>query len=399
MGVVGPDTMAQRIAFLIDSYTGPWAGTERQLWYLLQHLDRERFEPHLVLLRHTDYSRRTEDWPCPVHVLEVGSLASVGGVRGFFRLVALLRRLDAQIVHGYFQDASLIGPLAARLAGGRFIAGRRDMGIWYTRANLTILRLIASQVDAVIANSKAVRALVAARERIPSARISVIYNGLDAESRSAEAAGLDGRVPSGAPVIGIVANLHQVKRHADLIRAFRRVVEAVPEAHLVLVGQGALEGELRQLAEAEGVAAQTHFLGRVEQPAGVIRGFTVAALCSASEGLSNALMECLREGKPVVCSDVGGNPELVTDGVNGYLYAVGDEATLAERLVRLLRDPTLRSAMGEAAARTIAGMTLDAMVSAHMAVYESLLEERDFPRVGQYREGGQLEYGKKAEEP
>ncbi|MDR2877614.1 MAG: glycosyltransferase [Chromatiales bacterium] len=371
--------MVQRIAFIIDSYTGPWAGTERQLWYLLQHLDRERFEPHLVILRHADYSRNTQAWPCPVHVLELGSLASIKGMLGFFRLVTLLKHIDARIVHAYFQDASMIGPLAAKLAGARFVAGRRDMGIWYTRANLRVLRLFAPLVDAVIANSKAVREQVAIKEGVSSARIAVIYNGLDAGSSAGNVASLDDVIPANAPVIGIVANLHHVKRHADLIRAFRRVVEAVPEAHLVLVGQGELESELRQLAAAEGVSGQTHFLGRVEQPVGVIRRFTVAALCSASEGLSNALMECLREGKPAVCSNVGGNPELVTDGVNGYLYPVGDEAELADQLVRLLQDDTLRSTMGEAAASAMAGMTLDAMVNAHMDFYASLLEGKKMP--------------------
>lgn len=246
------------------------------------------------------------------------------------------------------------------------------MGVWYTRGNLRVLRWLAPLVDRVIANSNAVSALVSAREDIAESRISVIYNGLEDTSSSNRPEYLDDRIPPGAPVIGIVANLRPVKRHADLVMAFTRVRQAVPDAHLVIVGHGELEESLRALAASLGVADRVHFLGRVEAPAGVIRRFSVGVLCSESEGLSNALMEYLREGKPAVCTDVGGNPELVIDGENGFLYPVGDEAALAEYLVHLLREGTLAAAMGAAAVRSMATMTMDNMVRGHMAVYEAL---------------------------
>ena len=368
--------MSQKIVFLIDSFTGPWAGTERQLWYLLQGIDRQRFEPHLFLLRHSEFSEYAKSWPCPVQVLGVGRLASFEGVKGFARLVKLLRSIDARILHAFFQDSSLLGPFAARLAGARFVAGRRDMGIWYTPTNLKFLRLAARLVDRVIANSKAVKELVAAEERISMSRISVIYNGLEEWSGTCQQEmSLDDRIPPGAPVIGIVANLRPVKRHVDLIRAFAKVRQAVPAAHLVIAGEGELEEQLRQVAVSQGVAvaAHTHFIGRVEDAASIIRCFSVGVLCSESEGLSNAIMEYLKEGKPVVCTDVGGNPELVTEGVNGFLYPVGNEKVLVDRLVCLLTDDKLLREMGRAAAQSIEPLTTSNMVRSHMAVYESMI--------------------------
>ena len=365
--------MNQRIVFIIDSFAGPWAGTERQLWYLLQGIDRRRFEPHLILLRHSEFSLNAREWPCPVEVLGLGRLASLDGVRGLVRLVRLLRSLDVAIVHAFFQDASLLGPVAARFAGARFVAGRRDMGIWYTRSNLRLLRMLSRLVDRVIANSNAVRELVAAREGISRSRISVVYNGL--EEVNVDDSGpttLENCIPAGVPVVGIVANLRPVKRHADLINAFARVRENVPSAHLVIVGDGELEESLRGLARSHGLEGCTHFLGRIESPASIVRRFTVAVLCSESEGLSNALMEYLSEGKPVVCTDVGGNPELVTDGQNGFLYSAGDHETLAERLVLLLNDIERLEKMGRAAARSVARLTANHMVDTHMDVYESM---------------------------
>ncbi len=367
--------MAQRIGYLIDSFVGPWAGTERQLWHLLEGLDRERFEPHLFLLRDCDYSVQAQDWPCPVDVLGLEKIASPGGVAGVLRLARLFRQKQISLAQGFFLDASLVGPVAARLAGARFIAGRRDMGIWYTRNNLKLLRLVGRLVDRVIANSRAVGDHVVREEGIPADRLSIIFNGLEPTQPGEGAGAPVPGVPEGVPVVGIVANLRQVKRHEDLIRAIALVRETVPDVQLVIVGEGELEQALRALADSCGVAAATHFLGRVTAPRSVVRRFTVAALCSESEGLSNALMEYLSEGKPSVCTDAGGNPELVTDGYNGFLYPVGDVSGLADRLVRLLTDAALVGSMGMNASRSVARLGIPEMLAQHMAVYDSILQD------------------------
>ncbi len=361
------------VVFLLDAFTGPWAGTERQLWYLIQSLDRRRFKPVLVVLRHSEYSRNELEWPCEFYVAGLFSLGSLNGAGGLTRLVLLLRKLKADIVHAFFHDSSLIGPVAARLAGACFVAGRRDMGIWYTPACLKLLRLERCLVDHVITNCNAVKELVAEKEGIARDRISVVNNGFElVANNDVNSSSLDVVIPEGAPVIGVVANLRPVKRHADVIRAFARITKELPSTHLVLAGEGELEEPLRELAISLDVSENTHFLGKVDDVAAVIRRFYVGVLCSESEGLSNALIECLGAGVPVVCTDTGGNPELVIDGKNGYLYPVGDEAILADRIVRLLKDRELAETMSMAAASSIQSMSVDKMVDSHMAIYEAM---------------------------
>jgi glycosyltransferase involved in cell wall biosynthesis len=165
----------------------------------------------------------------------------------------------------------------------------------------------------------------------------------------------------------MVAHFHPWKRQRDLVRAFREVLRHHPRAHLVLVGSGACEAEVR--AECDGtLLRRVHFAGAVSNPLPLVRHFTIGVLCSDSEGLSNSVLEYQACGLPVVCTNVGGNVELVQDGTNGFLIPPGDVPALADRLRRLLDDPALRAAMG-AKGRTVASAhSLSAMADAHMAL-------------------------------
>ncbi len=365
--------MASKIIYLLDSFDGPYGGTETQLWHLVQRLDRSEFAPELVMLRHTDFTRGAVDWPCDARVLSVTKLFSLDGMRKLAGLVRYLRKSEARILQAFFTEASLIGPLLARLCGMKYVASRRDLGIWYTPAILRFLRAVRGLVDTVIVNSRAVRDLVTGAEKIPADRIHVIVNGLAESVQDMPQAGLPRE--ESAPVIGIVANLKRVKRIEDLLHAFVQVRERFAAAHLVVVGEGELEDELKALAVDLGISGAVTFTGRVEEPSALIAGFDIAVLCSQSEGMSNALMEYLRAGKPVVCTNVGGNPELVEDTANGFLIPVGDVDALAAGIIRIAGDRALYAAMSAQARQSVRPYSLEAMVEQHMAVYRSLAGE------------------------
>jgi glycosyltransferase involved in cell wall biosynthesis len=107
-----------------------------------------------------------------------------------------------------------------------------------------------------------------------------------------------------------------------------------------------------------------------------IERFTVAVLCSESEGFSNSIIEYLQAGRPVVCTATGGNPEIVRDGHNGFLVPVGDAAALAERLVRLLSDDALARRLGAAGREIVSSYTQARMVTEQMACYDDVLAGR-----------------------
>ncbi|MPY87935.1 MAG: glycosyltransferase [Luteitalea sp.] len=373
MNVPGP----VKIVYLMDCYRGPHAGTEAQLLQLLKGLDRTRFEPSLIVFRPTPFVQAADALPCPVSILGIQRLASP---RTWTRLLAFareLKRSGVRLVHIFFNDASTIAPPFCRLGGARTVVGRRDMGFWYTPANLRLLRISNRFVDTVVANSEAVKTNVHQREGFPLERTVVLRNGHDpARFHAAPEPHLRERLGIGAddPIVGMVANLRPIKRHDDLVRAFALVRRRHPRAHLLLIGEGKAKGQLQSLVNDLALATSVHFLGAVADAIPFIKHLDVCALSSASEGLSNAILEYLGCGKPVVCTRVGGNPELIADGQNGFLVDTGDVATMADRIDCLLSNTVLARTMARRATEAFhEQFTSEHMITAHMDLYDRLL--------------------------
>jgi glycosyltransferase involved in cell wall biosynthesis len=151
-------------------------------------------------------------------------------------------------------------------------------------------------------------------------------------------------------VVTAVARLTPQKGHTHLLEAMARLSREAPQARLMLAGEGPLRAALEAQCERLGLNGQARFLGLVPRAKlpDLLAETDVVALPSLWEGLPVALIEAMSAGKPIVASDVGGNPELVAHGVNGLIVPVGDSAALAEALLRLARDPDLRQRMGRA---------------------------------------------------
>ncbi len=361
--------------YLMDAYAGPYAGTERQLFSLVSRLDRRSFEPHLTVLRHTPYLDR-KDLPCPVEILNIPRILSLGTPIKLWRYARSLVRRRFSVVHVVFNDASVVAPFFLKLAGLRVVVSRRDMGFWYTRGNLRLLRLNRPFVDVVVANSRAVKRNVEQAEGFPDHKVRIIYNGYD------DAGGCGSRptavraqlgIDESAPIVGAVANLRPIKRLADLIEAFALILKTHPTSRLVVVGDGEERESLTKRARSLGIAQAVRFAGRVPDTLPFVREFAVGVLCSESEGFPNAIIEYMYCGKPTVCTAVGGAPEILEHGVHGFLVPVGDVTAIAECLTRLLSDESLAAKLGNAARERVRiQCSPDGMIEAHSKLYASL---------------------------
>jgi glycosyltransferase involved in cell wall biosynthesis len=366
-----------RIEFVLDTIDTPTGGTEKQLVELIRRIDRSRFDLELAVHYQSEYLLR-EFKECPVHVVGFRSFKSIRSWLNIFRLARHLRKRKPDIVHTYFQDGYVVGILSARLAGVRkIVAGRRNQGYWMDQYPHSLYRCIKRWVDLFVTNSESTKRWVSDAEGVDPSRIMVIHNGV-------EISAFDGRdqesmthirdrygIPSGAPVVGIVANLRPVKRIDVFLQAAMLVADKKPEVRFLVVGHDGQGGELLVLADRLGIADKVIFTGRIMDVAPVIRIFDIGVLSSDSESFSNSVVEYLAAGLPVVTTDVGGAREAVEDGVNGYVVPVGDHRSMADRILEVLAGGRMQE-MGVASRQRAEMFRMEAMVRKHEDLYAQL---------------------------
>ncbi|KAA1175044.1 glycosyltransferase family 4 protein [Marinobacter salinexigens] len=358
-----------KLAIIMDQYNNPFAGTESQVLKLVEGLKAVGWDIRFAVFRETGFTRNG-DFPVSVDHLGVGSISSPGSWLGVYRYAKTLKREGFGLAHVFFNDASVICPPMMRLAGLRTIISRRDMGFWYNTLYLRALGVTGRFVSAAVCNSQAVADITGKMEHLSPEKLHVIYNGYpDVEAAPIESN--PGKDPL-KPIIGLVANLRPIKRIDDLLRACGLLRDRGYNFELTIAGGGNQES-YRELAEDLNIGDKVTFLGGVSNPEEHIQQFDVAVLCSETEGFSNAIIEYMRAGKPVVCTRTGGNPEIVADGENGYLVPVGNVEALADAIGRLMDDPELRTKMGKAALATMAGKySMANMIQQHIDLYARL---------------------------
>ncbi|WP_341936717.1 glycosyltransferase [Marinimicrobium sp. C2-29] len=368
------------IVFLVDSLHSIAAGSERQIYKLVEGLVSSNHQVKLVLLRHTAFTRGGFDFPCPVECVEVTRIASLSAAR---KMLALRKRLKGQsvdLVHAYFPDSCLLAPLYLKSQRLKVFTSRRDMGLIYKGKPAALYRLLRHRTDGVISNSRAVAALVRRKEHLSAHASFVAYNGIEPYETGSEGDGTPiYRSPESIKLI-LVANIKPVKRTLDAVKAVGRLMEKGHSAELALVGEPQDKEYVEQIKAyiAEfGLERAIHWLGQVREPRRLLRQADVGLLISESEGLSNTLMEYMQAGLPAVASNVGGNPELVEDGVTGKLIAKGQVEELVSTISDLASDGDLKKAMGEAGKRKIAEQfSITAMVRHHEDVYSSTTRQK-----------------------
>ncbi|MCM0611826.1 glycosyltransferase [Marinobacter sediminum] len=365
----------QPILFVIDHFRNPNAGTEGQMFNLIKGLDRVRFEPILLVFCDSEYLQ-DNGFPCEYHVLGHTRLSAPVTWAAMWKLARKFRASGIRLAHVFFNDPSIICPPVFRLNGIKTIISRRDTGYWYTPAYRTMLAVSGRFVSAVITNSDAVKQVTLRTEPFDPSQVHVVYNGYQAEEAScdmpADVTGLREKHPSSV-FVALVANIRPIKRMEDAVKGIGQLHQSGLDVHLILIGDGN-QTDLRLLASEQGVAEMVHFLGPRADVKACLKALDIGLLCSESEGFSNAIVEYMQAGLPVVCSDVGGNPEAVEHGETGYLYPCGDVAALASHLQRLSDSSELRQRIGDNAFRRARErFSMETMVAKHQEIYEGLI--------------------------
>jgi sugar transferase (PEP-CTERM/EpsH1 system associated) len=292
------------------------------------------------------------------------------------QLVGVVRDFRPTVVHTRSWGTYLEGALAATLNRTPVLIhgehGTPSPGRWRHR---WAYRLLARRTRVVITVSEALAGLYHETCRSWATEVCTIYNGVDTRRYTpavdpAEAKAALG-LPASAVVVGSVGRLAPVKGFDVLLRSMTRVASEVPEALLLLVGDGPERDALAAAAERFGITDRVRFVGHRSDVIPYYQAMDVYVNSSHSEGLSNSILEALACGVPVVATAVGGNPEVLRHaGCGGVLVPPGDPGALADALARYLRDDVGRPLYSQAARQTIVDhFGLERMVGRYEALY------------------------------
>ena len=341
-----------RIALLIDTIDSDKGGTEKQVLNIIRRIDRNQFEMKLVCLYESAWMH-TNALPCEVISLYYKGFLKPSSLLVLKRYLRLLSGRKFDVVQTFFEDSMIVGCLGKALSRRRhaLVVSRRDLGMgrdepayhWLFKK----LRPFVFRVsDGIAVNAHAIKTQVSRYGKVKPEKIDLISNGIDLPAPPRVLPALFGEFQADAWV-GIVANLKPVKRIDLLLRALAHLKESgVKEVvRAVVLGDGRLKSDLFQLAADIGIGDRVHFAGSVENVSDYLFGVDIGVLCSDKEGLSNAILEYMACGLPVVVTDAGGNSELV-DETNGACVPAGDSIALAQALAKLIESPSLRKELG-----------------------------------------------------
>ena len=375
--------------------TGGSGGAQESYTGLLLGLDRSRYDVRALSLSAGSAVQRLRALGVGVEVIDEAD--DELAVR---ELSAWLRREEIDLVHAHMYRAEVVGTRAAVAAGTAVIVATVHSSRVRSPEDVETLASLTPSMDRLIVPSEAIERKVRAEGR-DAARFAIVPNGIDLSRFSGPvrpcALRREDGIPAAAPLLGVVARLEPEKGHRHLIDAMPAILAGVPDAWLAVIGEGSEADALRAQARALGptVAGRIVFTGRRDDVSAVTADLTVAVLPSLREAQGISLLEAMARRVPVVASDVGGIPEVVTDGVDGLLVPAGNAAALAEAITGLVRDASLARRLGEAGRRTVEErFSIDAQVRRIQAVYdEELVRAGVMVGVADIAEGRPLERG------
>jgi glycosyltransferase involved in cell wall biosynthesis len=370
-------------------------GTERQVVNLGMTLDPSGFDVRFACLRRWgEFLNEIEARRIPLAEYQIRSFYHYNALIAQRRFLRDLKRNRIQIVHAYNFYANVFAVPVAKLAGVPVvIASIRDMGVYLTPRQKWVQKLVCRWADAILVNAEAVKQWLVLEGYQPE-KITVIRNGIDLSKFAGKNGhgnghlrrelGLDSR----APLVVMLSRLHRLKGIEDFLRAAAIVAGRFREARFLIVGSGfttrdggivedtAYRNELERCAASLGLERRVVFTGMRHDVPALLSETAVSVLPSLSEGLPNALLESMAMGVPVIATKVGGNPEIVEDGLTGLLVPPRDPEAVGRAICLLLENRRMAAAFGRAGSRRVAEQfSLHRMVSETERFYRRLLEQ------------------------
>lgn len=356
-------------------------GAERTLYNVLLRLDRERFSPEVITLYGGNGPIAQEIRALDIPVTDLG-MRRKWRIDALWRLSQLLRRQRPQILHACMFHANIAGRLIGRLAGVPLIITWRHTINLEGRFREALNRWTFPLSDLEFTICDLARAIDLDRAHAAPDKVVTLYNGIEVDAFSPAGTTQPNLrrafdLPERAMLIGSVGRLHPAKGFEDLLTAMVDIHRNVPQAYLLIVGDGELYDPLQAQVEQLHLTDHVILTGYRADVARILAGLDLFVMASHWEGLPLVVLEAMATGLPVVATAVGGTPEVVVEDVTGLLVPPHDPDALTNAVLRLLRDPGLRQRMGDAGrTRVVEHFTIERMVHKIEGHYEQLLLEK-----------------------
>jgi glycosyltransferase involved in cell wall biosynthesis len=366
--------MHDRIRVVEVLATGTNGGAQEHLYSLVTRMDAARFDVSIVALSTGSAVRKLQRAGASVTLIEDPDDAIATGA-----LAAHLASIRPDVIHNHMYRAELVGTRAAIALGE--IGHRRPYVVSTVHSSRVRsaedreqLHRLTPRMDRLIAVSRSIERKLHDEGRT-SAPIDLIYNGVDLERYDHQEPCCTLRdeygMEPGSQLVGVVARLEPEKGHPTLLEAWPAVLRSVPDAYLLVIGEGSQSEALQARARELRIAHRVVFTGRRDDVPAVTAALDIAVLPSYREAQGLSILEAMALSRPVVASNVGGIPEMIQDGVSGLLVEPHNAAGLARAITRLLTDHPLADTLARQAHDMVHDrFSIEIMVAALQRIYE-----------------------------
>lgn len=366
----------QKVNILHMIETSEPGGAETVLANIANHLDKKRFRSLVCVLEEGWLTKYLKKLDLPYIIIE--------NKRSYdplflWRIIRLIGREQIDILHAHEFMMTVYGSLAGRIRSVPMIGTIHGKLYYPDKARrVRMLKMAVSLCSRMIAVSEELRRFLTELFGSESDKLTTLYNGIDLEKYSSGESKAISRealsIPIDVPIVGTVSSLFRVKGLSFLLESVTQLATRYPGFLLLITGVGDQEEILKSQAESLGISESVRFLGFRDDVPRILNAMDVYVCSSLSEGHSLSILEAMACSKPIVATNVGGNPELIVNDQNGLLVDSGEPSALTTAISKLLDEPTLREAFG-AASRSIVEerFSLETMISNYQKLYEGLL--------------------------
>lgn len=377
--------MQQKISlmYLINCFS--LAGAEKLVFDLATGIDKEKFE--VIVCGMATIKDRIEETICNdlqekgVRTMLLGKPANKRRIEAVLNLRKSLKENNITILHTHCQSPDFYGKISAFLARTPLVFSTIHNVAGYHSMHESILKKLTTRYVAI---SETVKQYAVSDLKIPSGKIEVIYNAINTHKFAGitidkNAKLRDLGVPIGRRIITTVGNCQERKGHRYLIEAAERIVKNFPDTHFLIVGDTSADsdsaGRIKDMVTNMKLQDRITLTGKRFDIPEILSISDIFVLPSLYEGLPISLLEAMASGVPAVVTNVGSNPEVITDGVNGFMVPPKDSLLLAQRIKDLLADPLKANTMGSEGQKTIKeSFNMARLVEKHVQLYLRHLE-------------------------